>query len=79
MPIITVKMATGRTVEQKRALVDALTKAVVETLDVNEEWVTVLIEEYDRNNWATGGKPHSDTLGAGCGKQGVEPVKKESI
>ena len=44
MPIITVKMATGRTAQQKRALVGALTKAVVETLDVSEEWVTVLIE-----------------------------------
>ncbi len=54
MPIITVKMAKGRTIEQKRVLVRALTKVAVETLDAQPEWVTVLIEEVD--DWAVGGK-----------------------
>jgi len=61
MPIITVKMAKGRTVEQKRVLVRALTKVAVETLDAREEWVTVLIEECEsgRGNWAVeGGTAH---------------------
>jgi 4-oxalocrotonate tautomerase len=36
---------------------------------VKPEWVTVLIEEHERENWATGGELHSDKLGAGFGKQ----------
>lgn len=74
MPIITVKMAKGRTVEQKRVLVRALTKVAVETLDAREEWVTVLIEEYesDRGNWAVGGELLIDTLGPRGDKQDVD-------
>lgn len=74
MPIITVKMGKGRTVEQKRELVRALTKVAVETLNAQPEWVTVLIEEYesDRGNWAVGGELLIDTHGAKAGGQGGE-------
>jgi 4-oxalocrotonate tautomerase len=72
MPIITVKMAKGRTVEQKRVLVGALTKVAVETLASEEEWVTVLIEESDRDNWAVGGELLSDRYRTGGGRQGVD-------
>ncbi len=63
MPIITVKMAKGRTIEQKRVLVRALTKVAVETLDAQPEWVTVLIEEVD--DWAVGGELLRDRHGTG--------------
>ena len=72
MPVVSVKIAKGRTVEQKRALAKAVTDAVVTTLDLKPEWVTVVIEEFDRENWATGGELHSDKYGPGCGKQGTE-------
>jgi 4-oxalocrotonate tautomerase len=65
MPVMTLKMARGRPTEKKRAFVQAVTKAAVETLDVKPEWVTVLIDEYDRENWATGGELHSDQFGNG--------------
>lgn len=71
MPIVTVNIARGRTIDQKRSLVKAVTQAVVSTLDVKPEWVTVLINEHERENWATGGVLHSDALGPGCGKQGT--------
>lgn len=71
MPVITIRIAKGRPVEEKRALADAITRTIVETLDVKPGWVTVLIEEYDRENWATGGQLHSDKLGAGYGKAGT--------
>ena len=71
MPIVSVDIARGRTIDQKRALVEAVTQAVVSTLDVKPEWVTVLINEHERENWATGGVLHSDKLGSGCGKQGA--------
>ena len=71
MPIISIKIAKGRSVETKRALAKALTSAAASTLEVMPEWVTVLIDEYDREDWATGGELHSDKYGAGFGKQGT--------
>ncbi len=43
MPIIVIKIAKGRSIEQKRKLVKAITNVVVDVLDVKPEWVTVLI------------------------------------
>jgi 4-oxalocrotonate tautomerase len=48
MPVLTIKIATGRDIDTKRKLVGALTDAVVSTLDVKPEWVTVLIEELSK-------------------------------
>jgi len=72
MPVITIKIAKGRPIEKKRALASAVTKVVAETLDVRPEWVTVLIDEYERENWATGGHLHADKFGSGYGKDGTE-------
>ena len=69
MPIVTIKIAKGRSTEQKRELVKFITKSVVSTLDVEPEWVSVLIEEFDRENWATAGEPRSDKFGTGFGKK----------
>jgi 4-oxalocrotonate tautomerase len=71
MPIITIRLAEGRPVETKRALAQAFTKAAAAILDVRPEWVSVLIEEYGRENWATGGELHADKFGPGCGKTGT--------
>lgn len=71
MPIISIKMAEGRSDQQKQALVEAVTREAISILGVEPEWVTVLIEEYSRNNWATAGELHSIKYGTGCGKQGT--------
>lgn len=71
MPIISIKMAQGRTIAQKRELVQAITNAVVSPIDVKPEWVTVLIDELERENWATDAKLHIDKYGKGFGKQGI--------
>mgnify|MGYP003303592869 FL=1 len=55
MPFINVKMLSGRSTEQKRELVDALTKAIVETCGADREGTSVVIEEYEREHWARGG------------------------
>lgn len=55
MPFINVKMLSGRTTEQKRALVEALTSAIVDTCEADKEGTTVVIEEYEREHWAKGG------------------------
>jgi 4-oxalocrotonate tautomerase len=72
MPVITVKMAKGRTIEQKQQFVEAITKEAVKTLNVKEEWVTVIFDEYDRENWASNGQLHSLKFGEGFRKKGTE-------
>ncbi|WP_459916323.1 tautomerase family protein [Desulfocicer niacini] len=37
MPIVSIKIAKGRPIEQKRKLVQAITDSVVSTLDVKQE------------------------------------------
>lgn len=71
MPIITIKLARGRSIEQKRQLVRALTAAAVQTLEVKPEWVSIVIDDYDRENWATGGELHADKFGPGFGSKGT--------
>jgi 4-oxalocrotonate tautomerase len=56
MPIIQVNVAEGRTVEQKLAAFDAITDAVVRTLDVRPEQVRILINEVKDENFAIAGE-----------------------
>lgn len=60
MPIVVVKMLEGRTDDQKRALCEKVTEAVVDTVDVPAENVTVVIEEMQKNHFAKGGVRRSD-------------------
>lgn len=60
MPTLRVELMEGRTVEQKRALVQALTQAVVNTLGTKPEAVDVLLYDIKRHDWATGGELWSD-------------------
>ena len=60
MPTIRVDMMAGRTPEQKTALVQALTKAVVDTLGGSPESVDILLYDIERQNWATGGVQWSE-------------------
>ena len=69
MPIITIKMAKGRTEDQKQELVASVTAEAVRILEVEPVWVTVSIEEYERENWASGGELHSLKFGSGFGKK----------
>lgn len=69
MPIVSIKIVKGRSIDQKRRLAKSITDSVVSILDVKPEWVTVLFEELDRENWSTGGDLHIDKFGAGCGKE----------
>jgi 4-oxalocrotonate tautomerase len=60
MPTINVQLFEGRTPEQKRAFVQAVTEATVKTLECAPESVDILIHEIMREHWATGGKLWSD-------------------
>ena len=55
MPIIQVEMLKGRTLEQKRALVEKVTQAVVETANCPKEAVKIIIREMEFENYSQGG------------------------
>lgn len=56
MPTINVQLFEGRTLEQKRAFVKAVTEAACTTLNCTPESVDVLIQEMKKEDWATAGK-----------------------
>jgi 4-oxalocrotonate tautomerase len=60
MPTIRVELMEGRTVDQKRALVSALTQAVVDTLGARPESVDIVLFDIKRHDWATGGQLWSE-------------------
>ncbi len=57
MPIIQVHVIEGRTDEQLSTLMERLTVAAAESLDVKKEQVRVLIQEVPNKHWGIGGKP----------------------
>ncbi len=60
MPTINVQLFEGRTLEQKRAFVKAVTQAACLTLECGADSVDIIIHEVKREDWATGGKLWSD-------------------
>ena len=60
MPTIHVELFAGRTLEQKRALAQALTDATVKTLGGSSDSVDVIFRDVARHDWATGGQLWSD-------------------
>jgi 4-oxalocrotonate tautomerase len=72
MPVVTVHMEKGRPVEMKRALSEAVTTTVAGILDVPLDWVTIIIDEVERENWAVGGQLQLDKFGPGYGRTGVD-------
>ena len=61
MPLVTVQMYEGRTVEQKKALVEEITKAVVKTTGTTEDHVWVIINDVPKTNWGRKGKLASES------------------
>jgi 4-oxalocrotonate tautomerase len=55
MPIIQVNMLEGRTVAQKRAMIAAITDAVVDSLGVRAESVRIMINEMHPEHFALAG------------------------
>ena len=64
MPTIRVELFAGRTVEQKRALAQALTEATARTLGGSPDAVDVIFCDVERHDWATGGQLWSDKAAA---------------
>lgn len=60
MPTIRVELFEGRTLDQKRALAQALTEATVRTLGGSADGVDIVFFDIPRHDWATGGVLWSD-------------------
>ena len=63
MPFVQVTMVSGRTVEQKHALIAGLTQAVTDALGTPADRVRVAIYEVSQDDWGIGGLPHSVVRG----------------
>jgi 4-oxalocrotonate tautomerase len=61
MPLITVQMYEGRTVDQKRELVAALTEAICRIAKTTPEATQIIIQDVPRHNWASAGKLASES------------------
>ncbi|MEL7508998.1 MAG: 4-oxalocrotonate tautomerase [Cyanobacteria bacterium J06636_28] len=60
MPIIRVEILPGRTVEQKRELVEVLTRETARIAGCSEGSIYVVIEDVKKENWGVGGQLCSD-------------------
>ena len=60
MPVITVEMWEGRTVEQKRNLVKAITQAMIDHCNAKPEHLHVIIHDVPKDSWGRDGKLGSD-------------------
>ena len=65
MPLIQVQMFAGRTAEQKRNLVRALTDAFVQAAGSTPDAVDVILTDVDKSDWAQGGELFSDKAMSG--------------
>ena len=54
MPLIEVTLTEGRTPEQLRALISALTRAAVEAIDAPLQTIRVVLREVPETHWAAG-------------------------
>ncbi len=59
MPVVTVEMWEGRTIEQKKQLVEGIT-AVMTKMGIPPEAVQIIIKDNPKHNWAIGGKLASE-------------------
>jgi len=59
MPVVIVEMWEGRTVEQKKQLVEGITAVIVNT-GVPLEAVQVILKDNPKHNWAIAGKLASE-------------------
>jgi 4-oxalocrotonate tautomerase len=55
MPVIQITISQGRSVEQKRELIQVLTRETARIMKTKEENVRILIYEISKENWGNAG------------------------
>ncbi|WP_425802149.1 2-hydroxymuconate tautomerase [Desulfitobacterium sp. Sab5] len=56
MPIVQIELLEGRTYEQKKAMVEKVTEAIMETAGAARENISIIIREMNKENYATAGQ-----------------------
>lgn len=56
MPVVRVEMWEGRSVEQKRQLVESLSRETARITGCSLESIYVIIQDVPRTNWGSGGE-----------------------
>lgn len=56
MPIVQIELLEGRTLDQKRSLVEKVTQAIIESTGVAPEAVSIIIRDMSKENYAKAGK-----------------------
>lgn len=59
MPVVQVNVWSGMSLENKKKIVEGFTR-VLEEIHIPREAVTIIICEEPKENWASGGKFHSE-------------------
>ncbi len=60
MPLAHIYIMEGRTVDQKRAVIEKVTQALHEALSAPKENVRVVIQEVPKTNWGIAGTSAAD-------------------
>lgn len=60
MPLIQINMAKGRTAAEKKAMMEAITEAVVASVGAPRPSVRIWINEFETNEFMAGGELLSD-------------------
>ncbi|MDD5772044.1 MAG: 2-hydroxymuconate tautomerase family protein [bacterium] len=60
MPVVNIQILKGRSQEQKKKMAKTVTDAIVSSIGVKPEAVWIVIEEMERENFATGGVLHCE-------------------
>lgn len=56
MPIALIKIIEGRSPEKKRQLIESVSRAMADSLDMPIDGVRVLLDEYPADRWGRGGR-----------------------
>jgi 4-oxalocrotonate tautomerase len=75
VPFVQVTLVSGRTPEQKHALIRAISQAVADSLDTPLDRVRVAIYEVSGDEWGIGGVPYTVARAA---PQASAPEEEES-
>jgi 4-oxalocrotonate tautomerase len=62
MPIALIKILEGRSPEKKRRLIESVSQAMAESLEMPIDGVRVLVEEVPPDCWGRGGKTVADRV-----------------
>ena len=60
MPVVRIDMWEGRDKETKRKLIQSVSKAVADSLDIEIDRVEIILNEVPKDNWGKNGEQASE-------------------